>query len=229
MNDLCLLHRRVAGAHDAWSGALVEGSLADAGAKDLEQFESSTFASMIAKLAEHARRDPGARLVMQRTDRPGLRPHTLDPASAALLRTDTAAFVASMSVVVHVPDDRPRAPLPPILVVGHDALADAFGDQLYVRRRQRQTMDEVECPMCGRWVPLKSAEGWSWFDHCAYTISIETSLLDDRWLPIYAEALLSTNAPKFFFPRAWNEGRNWITHETLKNKYATYLQEKNAS
>lgn len=223
-DDLCLLYRRHPKTRSC-SGQIGIGSpaLRATGSDVLDRFEDISFEDMIDRLAEEARRHPAANVVMQRTDREGLVPHTLDASTAALLRDDTPGFLTVMNVVVQMPDDHPRAPLPPILVVGHDVLADAFGEQLYCRRRR----NEIECPVCGRWTKLVLFQGFNCCKYCETVLPVE--LVNDRWAAIEAEDLLKLTASRFFFPRAWNGGRNWITHEALKNKYDTYLQEKNAS
>lgn len=219
-DQVLLKYKRVDKEHVA--GEIVRGD------EQLFRFESLTFDAMMRELSKHAVEHPTAEVAMQRIDRAGLTPHTLDAGTAKLLREHPNSVIQMMTVVVTVPSDRPTRTAAPVLVAGQNVLADAFGDRLYCRRRQRP-VDEVECPLCGRWATLRSVEGWSWFDHCGYTISIETHLLDERWFPISTEALLVLNTPKFFFPRAWNEGRNWIEKEALQRRYDAYLQEKNAS
>ncbi len=199
----------------------------------LDSFEGVSFSWMMHRFSDRLRLYPEASAVMHRTDRDGLVPHVLDATTTALLRRDPAATVKAMTVVVSMPALQPAAKdaLPPVLVVGPPVLADAFGDRLFIRRRTGGALPEMECPGCGRWrthtVDRSVAQQRLCCGPC--DISLAIVLVDARWASVAVEELLELNAPKFFFPRAWNEGRNWITHEALKNKYRLYQEEKRTS
>lgn len=213
----------------------------------LDSFEAATFSWMMRRFSERLNVYPEARASMQRTDRAGLPAHVLDDQMTALLRQDPEAAVKAMTVVVHVPPAaaQPVSPLPPVLVVGSNALADSFGERVCCRRRPRPS-DQIECPCCGLWVnttltqrsvPRPSPTGVGEINahvpylafHCPRGTNLSATPIDERWVSVSVEDLLKLTAPKFFLPRAWNEGRNWITHEALDMKYKSYKQEKTAS
>ena len=46
------------------------------------------------------------------------------------------------------------------------------------------------------------------------------------WGYVHIEDLLKTTLNAFYFPRAWNEGRPWVSRETLNTLYNQYKTEK---
>lgn len=221
----------------------------------LDSFERVTFRWMMQRFSERLNIYSEAAASMQRTDRAGLPANTLDDQTTALLRQDPEAVVRAMTIVVHVPiSTKPPAPLPPVLVAGSGAIADSFGERVCCRRRvlvkgraaSAPAERQIECPCCGLWVntildersvpqpnPTGVGKISARIDYLAFCCPSGTSLtatpIDERWASVSVEELLKYNVPKFFLPRAWNEGRNWITHEALDLKYRLYKQEKMSS
>ena len=191
--------------------------------RQLEGAGESSFEEMMRRLAFHATCFPAAALQMQRIDRPGLPVHTLDEETSQLLRQDPEQVIRTMQVAVHVPADLPRSPAAPVLAVGRDVLAAAFGDQLHCRVRKEK---EVECPGCGRWQPVATDFRCAL---CALAVSMTFSLNPETshcWGIVRTQDLLASSHPRFFFPRAWNEGRYWITREALTQKYEQFTEER---
>jgi hypothetical protein len=120
--------------------------------------------------------------------------------------------------------------------VGHETLADSFGEYLYCRGRPER--EEVECPICGRWAkvsgipwrvdgkPIGMREGLC-CSSCSTSIAMAFSH-DRRWGVVQTKDLLDLSPPptRFFFPRAWNEGKNWIEYDALKTKYNNFQKDK---
>ncbi len=186
-------------------------------------FENSSFAEMLTYFAEVLQAYPDALGSMQRDDRPGLPEVPLEESTTALLRTDTAAAITAMTYVVAAPTARPKAPLPPFLMVGEEVLAAAFGDRIYCRARSNKR--EMECPGCGKWQRMATPFLCT---SCRVALPLLYSE-DGRWGHIATTLLLASGLPRFFLPRHWNGGRNWITHEELQTRYEKYLTEKNAT
>ncbi len=105
--------------------------------------------------------------------------------------------------------DKPRS----LLVVGHDTLAHGFGDRVYIRRRG----DKVECPFCGVWRTEKECRC-----NTPLTLITETEI----WASVLTLSLLTSNKERLFLPRAWNQGRPWISRDALKEKFFSYVKEK---
>lgn len=97
----------------------------------------------------------------------------------------------------------------PYIRFGHDTLADAFGDKVYIRRKS----ENIESPFTGRWVTPEKAE-----------LSVEAH--NDKWVSVEMEKLLKYRVQKYFIPRKWNPDSPWISYELLREKYDNYLKEK---
>jgi predicted RNA-binding Zn-ribbon protein involved in translation (DUF1610 family) len=128
-----------------------------------------------------------------------------------------------------------RAPVPPAPIrAGHATLADAFGEVIYFRVRGH----ELECPGCGFWGmftspgllkdPDRAGTRFKTAFVCPkkcgerFIVSCE-----DSWGYVHVEDLLkSSKLNAFYFPRTWNEGRPWVTRESLQQKYNEYKAEK---
>lgn len=118
------------------------------------------------------------------------------------------------------------------LAVGHTSFAGAFGDRLYCRARKKDKYyDELECPFCGRWAVVGYYVGnLEYIDHdCPNGDQLECAKANEDWYTVSTKELLSMHAPRperFFFPRAWNSNKPWISYEDLEQKFEAYLKEK---
>ena len=207
-------------------------------------FSGLDFKKMLMQLAGvmgHWPDEQEIEVKLERTDREGLTPYVLDPATVELIRKDPVAAVQAMQfpssspsgTVRRVQRERVLAPPPPIRA-GHEALFDSFGDVVYFRVRAH----ELECPGCGFWGmfispgllndPERAGEVVKTAFVCpkkCKTRIIVTCQQDLGY--VETEYLLKqTRLDRFYFPRAWNGGRSWVTRENLQKKYDEYRAEK---
>jgi hypothetical protein len=180
-------------------------------------------------------------VVLQRTDRAGLLPYTLDKKTVTLLRTDREAGIKSFDAYVQSPstsvqrtqEERVKRVAAPIRA-GQATLADSFGDQLFFRVRAH----ELECPGCGFWGMfispglLKDPERAGTVVKTAFVCPKKCKArvivtCDEKWGYVDTKYLLDqTTLQAFFFPRGWNEGHPWVSRESLQQKYDEYKTAK---
>ncbi len=214
-----LVYKRVRESHTGWVVLRDKGISAP-----IRGFSSTSFAKMMTYFSDALRAHEDAGAVIERNDRPGIKSMPLGPEFTELLRNDPVAAIRSMTVeAICVQESNP--PRQAVLRVGHDSMADAFGDKLYIRRRFSV---QVECPGCGRWVRV--------FDNileCIRCIKdnkpvrLTVELLNDvNWACTPTKEVLALKHDKFFFPRAWNNGRVWVKREDLKSRYEQFVKEK---
>jgi hypothetical protein len=212
------------------------------GVAERSEFTRIAFEDMLlraARLLDSAATpgEPGARarVVLRRTDRAGLLPYVLDAATVDLLRHDPLAAIASMTYRTTAPLVSPLArevppPGAPVLKAGTDVLADAFGDDIWVRVRGA----ELECPGCGLWGTFASPalaesrrEVLKVVFACSKRCSVRVvAACHARWASVRVDELLLTAAARFYLPRAWNTDGPWITRQALSKTYQDYLTEK---
>lgn len=205
------------------------------------KFEELEFKKMLALFAEKLREFRGTEAVWQRTDRPGLVPYTLDAAVTTLFREDPVAAIASMcppsrspsSTVSYVREERAVREGQRISVsvrAGYDALADSFGDQVASRSRRRSDgLASVECPCCGIWSLVQNGASNCINTRCrAFDKALAIHSPNAKWSFYQTADLLETGAPRFYLPRAWNNGCSWVSWETLSQKYNEFQKEKKA-
>lgn len=208
-------------------------------------FRSCSFKDMLIKVHETAKHWPDeepVNIVIKRTDREGLSLYRLDPTTVKLIRTDPEAAAAAMSVPDRSPSGEVRkvheANVPlvvPPLKVGDAVISDAFGDQLYFKVRGH----ELECPGCGFWGAFTTPGLLN--DHERVGSSFKTAFVcrkrcgcekflvtcNKEWGYIDTTYLLEqTKLAAFYFPRAWNGGRPWVTRENLQKMFNQYKQDK---
>lgn len=189
-------------------------------------FTGSTLASMFGWVQYDLQQHPDYRLVMRRKE--AAYPMTLPAGLEELIRQDPAAAAAALSpppqrVVVgrSVKTNQVRRV---VLRTGHDTLADAFGQVVYVVARKSFPM-KVESPITGRWSDTYEYKGLL---YCHEVRIVSDVLAQKRWVTMQVEDLLATNSPRYYLPRSWNVlgFRGWIDHQTLAEMYAAYQQEK---
>jgi hypothetical protein len=195
----------------------------------LDAFEGISYTKMLTHLAREMRNFPEANAIIMRVDRPGLLPYTLDAGTLHLLRTDPVAAIQSMTFesppmgVVKVKEDRRPLEVSPIRVA-NDTLSDALGEEVFIKHRA----SAVECPGCGLWGVVHTV-GLQTFFRCNKRCGGEFSLrikLSRLWGAVQTEDLLKLPFNRFYLPRPWNDGRNWVTWDELYEKYTAYKAEK---
>jgi hypothetical protein len=208
-------------------------------------FEAIEFSEMLKRLAAVLTIWPPEQEVdifLQRTDREGLSPFKLDAKTVEMFRTDPVAAVQSFdhpssspsAVVAHAREERAPSTQQPVIVAGHNSLADAFGDVVYFKVRGH----ELECPGCGFWGmytspglladPERAGEVFKTIFVCPKKCHARLAVTcQGGWGYIDVEYLLEkTTLDRFYFPRAWNEGRPWVSRDSLKKQYDAYVAEK---
>lgn len=195
------------------------------GSIDAAQFTQLDYAEMMYRVHDVLQKQPEAGLVLRRLERPSLLPAQLEPELLRLLREDPAKYIEA-NTFVYAADLRPTRTsklaskyIPPVgLRHGHDVMADALGDYVYLRLQ----CGRVESPYTGRFVPCA--------DFCATIPEQQRSvLMESGWLRLATSYLLEhTEHSKFYLPRLWNPAA-WITREDLSARYSEYLKEKEAT
>ena len=188
------------------------------------EFEGFSFPRMMAKLAEVIREHEQARVFMNRTEMNGST-YKLDDATVELLRKDPAAAISSMmpesrTVVIR---DRSAFAVPPsrLLRVGHDTIAEAFGDAIYC---VVDAKGQVECPGCGRW--SEATANWLNCSNTSCAVRLPGKLTGMAWFVIETTELLKLNHSKYYLPRSWNPKRGWIPHQELQSLFESFQQER---
>lgn len=186
-------------------------------------FNRWTFSRMMSNLASEIRELKEVEVILSRTEKP--LDQVMDNSLVEQLRTDPAAAIQAMSPPHRVVKRAPKteASAGSKLRAGHDTLADAFGDDVYLQRRA----DDIECPGCGRWT-LRIGDSYSSKEHwagCACGMGLIVCL-EGKWA--YSDTMLLLDQPfdRYFIPRKWNESGSWISHGDLKKKFEDFKQER---
>ena len=223
--------------------------------KKLDTFHQFSFARMMARFASAAMDSPDAELIMQRTEREDLEPILLDESTSKTLREDPASVIASMSVD-HRTVERAKVALEATvktqddvklqLRAGHDTMADAFGDYIYLKLRPHDKDGmQGECPFSGKWAGfgananntsqflLKTGRQNAHKDWVPVELVGGSKTENPKWVRVKTEELLShtmsgEHPDKFFIPRKWNKTSPWIDREELETMYIKYKKEKEA-
>jgi hypothetical protein len=195
---------------------------------DGEAFNGESFAEMMLRVHRRLLEKPTAGVTMHWTGRAGTLPSQLEPALLQLLREDPDEYIRSNSVAHRVVNLRaarnakaatqhalPRGGLR----AGHDTLADAFGEDVYLRLRT----DKVEHPADGRWVPL--SEFITWLGGCVVR-QVHGKDSGRSWAIVPLQALLQTDTVLFYIPREWNTYGSWITKAQLMELYKKFTEDK---
>ena len=176
-------------------------------------FEGVTFARMMTLVSAELRKGRVG-VVLVRTERVGSLPVSLSEQQESLLREDPVTFIHQHTFPPCTV--RVEAVVEPesILRVGHDTIADAFGDTVYARVEG----GTVESPFTGRW---ESLDGCPW-------VSFLSPEGCPRWAGIEVSRLLSSAYDRFYLPREWNTHGCWVTKKQLARLQASYQKEVNA-
>ena len=261
---LTLEHRREGHTYDGrivWSNEPDDPSkMVETITRELDIFTGLSFARMMARFSGYAMQNEAAELVMRRTERDDLKPITLDETTTRLLREDPAAAIEAMSSVHQISERAKKQMEKKIedkvsvkdnvklqLRAGHDTLADAFGDLIYLRLRPHEKDGmQGECPFTGKWVGfgahadntsqflLKTGRSNAHVDWIPIDIIGGSASENPKWVTVKTAVLLNYHhrladvAPpeRFFIPRKWNKTSPWITHVELRQMYKEYKKEK---
>lgn len=223
-------------------------------AKGRNHFEDNTFEEVIKAFSALAQDVPDAELFMMRLEqKPKPIAMHLDEQQATMLRENVEAFLRTISpppqrVVIRKTDNIAVSATSAVFKAGHEALADAFGDEIYIRTRkwwkdERSSTPvwrgEIESVFDGRWKECHTIVGINEdgktiscpgdiYD-CAISLATTFKKVNDNWAKVNVVQLLAIGEKReqkrYFLPRAWNTSGPWITHGDLKKKYLEFLKE----
>ncbi len=181
-----------------------------------------TFEEMIVELSGYLKQLPDCQLIFRRMDGQYLRDYVAPEGERDQIRNYPYVYAAEKHDVTVVVRDRPvtQERVKIQLRAGYDTLADAFGDNVYVRYRDDGC---VECPCCGRWHARIEGEDLI----CRCHITVTPAKLCGSWveLPTFDLVYGAPGVARFYLPRAWNISGPWITREALAEKYRTFIKE----
>jgi hypothetical protein len=195
------------------------GSVRREGVTDIT-FAGATFNQILEFASDALKRAPECRLVMKREEAPY--PMVMPTGFDELLRTDLPAAIEALTVLprqVQVGVHKQRVYTG--LRHGFDTLADALGDEVYIRMRMAAAGVEVEDPLTGRWKSMLARDSAT--SVCGNLI---VSLASRGWVAVNTEHLLAQSAGRYYLPRRWNPSESWITHDLLTYMYDVYRKEK---
>ena len=55
---------------------------------------------------------------------------------------------------------------------------------------------------------------------------LSLNVVNEKWAGFDTVTLLATKSARFYFPRAWNDGRPWVSWEKLYAMYNEFEKEK---
>jgi len=196
-------------------------------------FEGLTYRKMMSRVSEMLQSYPNYPVHVHRTDAAISMAHQLSDADRVLLRDDPTAYIKQTTIppVLVIVRDKP-APAAR-LRAGHDALSDAFGEELYLRVKGLGLIPVIESPISGRWVGIDSIRD----DVVVFTDTkaqlhglwqprISMPLQERKWMSITVDALLQTEHNLFFLPREWNKRGPWINRDDLTRMLEEFRQAK---
>ena len=189
-------------------------------------FAGATFKTLLEFAGEALQCNPGHRLLMRREEAPY--PMTLPENIEELLRTDINAAVRALTVepqrVVVEPIRKPKTDLLGTLRHGHDTLADALGEELYLRSRTSSRGMQVEDPATGRWAQLELRDKTAHCGNLPLQAGVHPS--NSVWVVARTADVIALGLSRYYLPRRWNPNQGWITHESLIAMYELYIKEK---
>jgi hypothetical protein len=189
------------------------------------EFDQHTFPRMMSRLAQHLREQSEVTGVVLTRLELGQSEYTLDLDTVELLRKDPAAAISSMmheSRTVHIGRHRSASSPPNLLRAGHDTVAAAFGDEVYLAI---DNQGRHECPGCGRWSPRRT-HGTVCCDKLECQLALSGVTHGGRWFSAATQQLLDAHRPRYYLPRAWNPSGGWISYEDLNVLFRDYSKER---
>lgn len=198
------------------------------------EFEDIEFRPMLILFAKALAKYPTALGTFQRTDRPGLVPYNLDVKVVDLFRTDPVAAIESMcpnpspsTTIQRTREERKPQFIRMSVRSGFDVLADAFGDELFSPLRVKGCDPYAECPCCGIWCNVLLGSISCRNPSCVLSDNrLLLKRVNKKWVSFRTDDVLATKSNRYYLPRAWNDGRPWVSWEDLNKKYEEYKKEK---
>lgn len=194
-------------------------------------FDGVSFADMMmlvhGRLTTPENADAG--LCIKRTERENLFPIQLEPRLLELLRKDPQEYIRVNSLPDRVVDlsgsNRTsklaaKYEVPRGLRAGHDSLAAALGDCVYLRQKGAN----VESPETGRWVPTAC------LSECLNIATVEVVPPPIHgglgWVIVSTQSLLDSGISMLYLPREWNRHGGWITRSELRKLYEQFVKDR---
>lgn len=194
------------------------GSVRRDGVTDIT-FAGASFNQVLEFASDALKRAPDHRLVMKREEAPY--PMVMPTGFEDLLRTDLQAAIEALTVLprrVQVGVQRQKVYTG--LRHGLDTIADALGEEVYIRHRPGGVTGlQIESPLTGRWADLTQDPE---LQKRYFGIVVHRG----GWASLRTEELLANSASRFYLPRRWNPSESWITRDTLAYMYDVYQKEK---
>lgn len=189
--------------------------------EQLHELTRVVFNKMMGMVSDELRKHQVSKLIMERTDRGGLKPFVFDNPTVELLRSDPVSVIRLMNIPpIHIDLRKGKpAPLTPIFTAGHDTLSHGFGDEVYVKLRK----GEVECPCCGMWSPVDTSFVFGCKKKCKLMIPMRFT---EKWGVVKVQDLLTFNLDRYYLPRDWNKSNGWITRADLEALFEQWKKEK---
>lgn len=221
LTDILLKYKRVGEAYDGIF--FVNGVVSYA-------FKGLTFSAKMRYLHNFLVELPNDTVVkLARSESPNMLPIFMEQNMVDLLRTDPAAYIQAHTIPHRTIDLRKNdrtsklaekhvVPAPTVRA-GHDTLAAALGDVVYLNYRNHR----VENPFTGRWCTLAELEKTN--DVEVLELIAQEGL---GWVTVHMEQLLKLdgNTNGYYLPREWNERGPWISKQALCLKYKQYKEDR---
>ena len=205
-------------------------------------FSEVPFHGMMTEVSRDLRETRDAQVVLQRTERPGIPAMPLSEELRVLLRDDPVAAIAAMNIKVGAKAGGSVVRQTPS---EFDEVAEVFNTRVFIRMRNGMFED----PLTGTWRPIaysESKKAWliradnnksdSWlrvmvpsFSGTDVTESMDQvgeELAKSCWATVSVEELLERNVNKYFLPRLWNTGGQWISRTELRELLDAHNNQK---
>jgi len=213
-------------------------SVAEGPNEQSQDFLGFDFVKMMTTLSRALRAYPDARVLLLRTERPGLLPIPLEEEMRCMLRDDPVRAISIMDFQpgsVVRPEDS-RAATSTTLPV------ELFGPKIYLRMKS----GTIEDPLTGRWGTLAyftSSAEWAirgpenrtdlWvrvkLTGQAEGLTADTAaklLPACEWAEVDVEQLLRLKYSRYFLPRQWNDHGAWISKDQLQKLVDNYSKKE---
>lgn len=212
-----------------YSGTLSRPSREPSTTEETLHFTGWEFRKIIRELHVWMVAHPNKDMIWVRRDIPPHTPYKLEEDLVQLIHVDPVRAVRAMSpapVRVHIRDEVAVTEHQAVRV-GHDVIADAFGDWVYVTATPDART--ASCLCCGKDAAVKDSEPGSdpviTCERCGMRVWAHRTG-NPRWLRVSTEALLHFGWGRYFIPRGWNPHGQWISAAELAAMYDTFKKER---
>ena len=205
-------------------------------------FVSLKWEDMMLRYAEVLQENPGAKGIIQRTDRPGLNPFALSDKDLERLRTDPKDWVEKNTFHQTSSSGPKKTKTGNVnamtaLPAAVETMVEVFGDMLFLRAQFRAVEGQdknikaihVECPVRKTFVPIEN--NWLVFgsEYDNKRVFVELLYVDYGYVKVNTLELLLLGFQEFFIPRKWNPSGANISWADLNKMYEDFEKERNAS